>query len=167
MTLTRLICRSLFSFRGRSPIVFKRWRASLSTLLSIMRLDRDDTRRVRAPRFTTAHISLSKALAYRVITRINDRRLVIRADEIPAITSQPVSRRSIEYRNRVRQPIGKHACRLTGLFTLRQWKGSNEIAIKPKLWASRGRRVERSRREGVPAIMPPFYNSARGGWLVV
>lgn len=42
--------------------------------------------------FTTTDISLSKALAYRVITRINDRRLVIRADEIPTITSRPVSR---------------------------------------------------------------------------
>lgn len=147
MTLTR---SSYLSFpflvsRSIADRIHKRWRASLSTPLSIVRHDRDDTWRVRAPRFTTAHISLSKALAYRVITRINDRRLVIRADEIPAITSQPVSRRSIEYRNRLRQPIGKHARRLTGLFTLRQWKGSNEIAIKPKLWASRGRRVERSR----------------------
>lgn len=28
-----------------------------------------------------------------------------------------------------------YARRLTRLFTLRQWKGANEIAIKPKLWA--------------------------------
>ena len=30
--------------------------------------------------------------------------------------------------------IDRPARRLTRLFTLRQWKGANEIAIKPKLW---------------------------------